>query len=124
MKGNEQSNGLGERWAQGLLEMGASVAAWRREHPKATLTEIERALDERLGPMRAQMLSDAAVTSGAAHFGGAAKEDRPCCPQCGEPLVSRGPAERRLMGSDGREILLQRDYGACPACGTKLFPPG
>jgi predicted RNA-binding Zn-ribbon protein involved in translation (DUF1610 family) len=99
------------------------MAAWRREHPRATLTEIERAVDERLGTLRVQMLEETAVASGAAAFAGVPEAERPRCPDCGQALVSRGRAERELLTSGGREIRLRRSYGRCPSCGVGLFPP-
>ena len=38
---------------------------WRLQHPTATLSEIEDALDERLSGMRARMLEDLALASAA-----------------------------------------------------------
>ncbi len=39
---------------------------WRLEHPKATFREIEAAVDEKLGGMRARLLEDLALASRAA----------------------------------------------------------
>ena len=103
--------------------MGASMARWRQEHPEATLTEIEDALDERLGRVRAQMLQDAALASAATTFAGAKPRERPKCPDCGSALMSRGQAERRLLSTGGQEIRLRRSYAACRSCGLELFPP-
>jgi hypothetical protein len=99
------------------------MAEWRREHPRATLTEIEEALDGRLLDLRARVLEDVVAASAAASFAGMAKRDRPRCPLCDEPLTSRGEAERRLQTSGGREIRVRRSYGQCPRCGLSLFPP-
>ena len=45
-----------------------SVAQWRREHPRATLREIEEAVDWQVNALRARMLQDVAMASGAAQF--------------------------------------------------------
>lgn len=118
-----ESNELEGRWSVGLSDMGAAMAQWRREHPRATLTEIEDALDERLSAMRTQMVVDTVMTSPAASFAGATGTARPQCPRCGERLVSRGQAERTLTTTCGRDIRLRRSYGRCPGCGLELFPP-
>ena len=51
---------------------------WRLQHPKATLRQIEGALDERLGKMRARMLQDAALASAAADINGHRPASGPC----------------------------------------------
>jgi hypothetical protein len=120
---NVMVDDLEGRWAPELGVLSSSMAAWRQEHPRATLTEIEEALDERLGAVRARMLEDTALASAAASFAGLPREGRPQCPRCGQRLVSRGQAERTLTTSGGREIRLQRSYGLCRSCGQALFPP-
>lgn len=39
------------------------MRAWRLQHPKATLREIERALDAHFAGLRARMLQDMALQS-------------------------------------------------------------
>lgn len=111
------------RWAAGLSNVGAEIAQWRREHPRATLTEIEDALDGRLAVMRTQMLVDTVMTSPAASFARAPRTQRPKCPECGERLVSRGQAERTLTTTQGQHIRLRRSYAQCPSCQMEFFPP-
>ena len=95
------------------------------QHPRATLKEIEVALDERLGRLRARMLEDAALASAAAEWEGAGAGERPVCAQCGQVLEGRGVSGvRHLQTQGGREIVLRREYGECSACGAELFPPG
>ena len=110
-------------WREDFEAASTAVAQWRREHPRATLTEIEDALDERLHAVRGRMLEEMVLVSGAAVFAGAEEGERPRCPGCGDCLVSLGVAERRLMTTGGREVRLRRAYGRCPSCGTELFPP-
>lgn len=115
---------LADSWQRLAAEALTSMADWRVQHPRATLREIETAVDERLSALRARMLQDAAQASEEAQWSHASQEERPVCPQCGTPLVARGTHQRRLQTSGGREITLQRSYGVCPGCGTGLFPPG
>ena len=97
---------------------------WRVQHPKATLPEIEEALDERLGRLRARMLEDVALASGASDWKDADAEEQPKCPLCGHPLVARGKKTRRLQTQGGKALALTRSYGVCPTCQSGLFPPG
>ncbi len=96
---------------------------WRLQHPKATLREIETAIDERLAPLRTKMLQDAALATPAANWADAPPAEQPVCPQCQTALTARGKQSRSLQAHGGRDIVLERTYGVCPACGTGLFPP-
>jgi len=114
---------LEERWRQLCAEAITGMAEWRVQHPKATLSEIERALDERLGNVRARMLEDAAMVSHAADLRKAPAVDGPVCPRCGAHLEHRTWEERSLSTHHGQTIRLSRSYAVCPACGEALFPP-
>lgn len=89
------------------------VRVWRRAHPEATLTEIERELDSRLHTVRAALLIEVAGDGVAA--------DR--CPACGGPLIRRGARSRTLTTQGDAPLPLTRFYATCPACGHGLFPP-
>lgn len=117
------SDELERVWVDRFAGVAGAMAEWRRENPRATLTEIEDALDGWMAPMRRQMLEEAVLTSPAAAFAGALGTSRPKCPECGERLLSRGAWERRLLTTRGQEICLRRSYAHCPACGSELFPP-
>jgi RNase P subunit RPR2 len=117
------SQGLERSWRQLSEEVVTGMREWREGHPRATLREIEAALDERLNRMRARMLEEAALASRAADWQEAGQEERPLCPECGEPLVARGKQERRLQTQGGEEVVLERSYGVCPACEAGFFPP-
>ena len=52
-------------------EILSGVAEWREQHPKATFREIEAEVGKRLAVLRARMLSDAAIRSAQAEWGGA-----------------------------------------------------
>jgi RNase P subunit RPR2 len=108
---------VGEDVLSGMIE-------WRLQHPKATLQEIEDAVDERLGRLRQRMVEDAVQASSAAEWRELPKEERPRCAQCGTALVSRGKQKRRLQTQGGRSLELERSYGTCPTCGSGVFPPG
>jgi predicted RNA-binding Zn-ribbon protein involved in translation (DUF1610 family) len=114
---------LEERWRQLCAEAISGMAEWRRRHPKATLSEMEAALDQRLGSVRARMLEDTAMASPATDLRTTPPVDCPLCPQCGARLQHRTWEERNLSTDHGQSIRLQRSYAVCPACGETLFPP-
>jgi ribosomal protein S27AE len=97
------------------------MKAWRLQHPKATLSEIELALDERLGRVRARLLLDLALARSAADIKAAQEQERPVCPKCGSVLESRGQHERQLTTHHNQALKLERSYGACPTCGAGFF---
>ncbi len=110
------------RWRELAEEVILGMKEWRLQHPKATFKEIETALDERLARVRARMLEDAALASGARDIT-SASEERPKCPKCGQELEGRGQQTRSLTTNYNQTITLKRSYAACPACEAGLFPP-
>ena len=118
------STATAAQWRQLADEVCTGMQEWRLQHPKATLTEIERALDERLARMRARMLEDAALASAATDLRGLPAEDRPHCPDCGQVMQLRGPEVRQLTTTYEQQVTLRRHYAVCPACDEAVFPPG
>jgi predicted RNA-binding Zn-ribbon protein involved in translation (DUF1610 family) len=112
------------RWRELSEEVITGMAEWRAQHPQATLTEIEAALDERLANVRARMLQDVALASAATDLSGQREGERMLCPQCGHALEARGQEERTLRTTYERPVTLRRSYAHCPACGVGHFPPG
>jgi len=112
------------QWPTTAEDVFTGMADWRVAHPRATLREIEEALDAHLAVLRARMLEDLALASARRDVAGMAEEERPPCPQCGARLEARGQKRRRLTTRHNRQITLLRSYAACPQCGTGLFPPG
>ncbi len=111
-------------WQQLAAEVLSGFKEWRLQHPRATLREMEAALDDRWASARARALQDAALASAAADVSLAQEAERPRCPSCGEVLQARGQERRELTTTGNQRIVLQRSYARCPACGTGLFPPG
>ncbi len=109
------------RWMEVAEEALVGMSAWRRDHPRATWTQIETELDARLARLRGQVLRDAAQASPRADFRGAA--EHPPCPACGTPLRAVGQHRRRLVTNHEQLLDLERTYGRCPRCGTGVFPP-
>jgi hypothetical protein len=117
------SEGQESNWEALSHEILSGIREWRQEHPKATLREIELALDERLAPLRARMLQDVALQSRVADATTVAEAERPLCAVCGTPLVLRGKRARHLKTVGGQELTLERSYAVCPTCKKGLFPP-
>lgn len=114
---------LATRWQQLAEDVFADLAEWRRQHPKANLTAIERALDERWAKARALIVADTAARSALADLTQVEDAERPLCPQCGVPFQARGQATRRLRTTYEQDIALPRSYAVCPVCGQGVFPP-
>jgi DNA-directed RNA polymerase subunit RPC12/RpoP len=114
----------GGAWHTDAEEVLLGLTEWRLQHPRATLAEIEAAVDEKMVGMRARMVERMALASRAADLAGAPAGERARCTRCGAELRPRGKKTRRLVTQGGQELRLARDYAVCPSCGTGLFPPG
>jgi hypothetical protein len=112
------------RWSAEAGAVLSGFKEWRRQHPRATLSEIEAALDARMAVMRARLLEDAALASAAADLAGLPPEARPRCPACGGAMALRGPETRHLTTTHEQPLALRRHYAVCAACGAALSPPG
>lgn len=111
------------QWDELAEEVMSGMKEWRLQHPKASLREIERALDEGLGRMRARMLQDAALASSAADIKAAQGVERPVCAECGGELVERTKGVRHLVTQYNQTLEIERSYGVCSQCGAGVFPP-
>jgi hypothetical protein len=110
-------------WEELSAEILSGMREWRLSHPKATLREIEQALDQHWYRLRARMLRDVALQSRAANWQHSSAAERPTCRACGTALILRGKHSRHLKTAGGQELTLERSYGLCPTCKTGLFPP-
>ena len=86
------------RWRELSEDVFTGMAEWRVQHPRATFSAIEAALDERLATVRARMLQDVALASAATDLNTQPAEERPCCPECGHGHAweAHGQEERTL----------------------------
>jgi YgiT-type zinc finger domain-containing protein len=100
----------------------ADLEIWRRAHPRATFAEIEAAVEERIGVLRAELIAQELALRAAAEVAEAAGTAGRC-PTCGGPTQARGTRERSLTVRGNRPVRLRRRYMVCPACGTGHFPP-
>ena len=111
-------------WSQVAEGVMLEIREWREEHPRATLTEIEAAVDGLWAKARTRLIQDLALASDAKDIGDASGDSCSRCPDCGRQLESRGEKVRKLNDHHDQRIELRRSYGVCPACGTGFFPPG
>jgi hypothetical protein len=102
------------RHALAETALASDLRTWRRAHPNATLTEIERELDARLAAARADLLAEVATD---------VPDEVRSCPTCGGPLVRRGDRLRTMRTTGDVPVTVARPYLQCPSCGTGLFPP-
>lgn len=115
---------MDQQWWELSEEVLSGMKEWRLQYPRATLQEIEAALDERLAGLRARLLEDLALASAAQRWERGAGETPPLCPTCGGALQARGRHTRQVQTQGGHSLTLERTYAVCPACHTGLFPPG
>src|SRR5512137_717905 len=97
---------LEARWQPLSQAALRAVREWRRQHPRATLQEIETVMDEQLARLRAQMLQDTALTSPSTDLPALSATERPRCPQCGSVLIAQGTATRTLVTEHDETIEL------------------
>jgi hypothetical protein len=112
------------QWRQVSEEMMAGSEEWRLHHTKATLQEIEAAVDARLAELRVRLLQDVALISQATDVSQASRLDRPICPHCGAVVEPRGPRERQVITHQGKMLRLMRSHVVCPTCQVGFFPFG
>lgn len=110
-------------WETLSQDVQQAMKQWRRLHPQATLADIETALDQQLGNLRARMLEDLALASQAADLSRDIPCSPPLCCHCDTPLQARGKKRRRLTTHQGQTLDLERSYAVCPTCGVGFFPP-
>jgi hypothetical protein len=116
---------LTQGWQALSTVVAAELAAWRQAHPRATLAELESAVQAATQRLQARFLTDLAAASPAADLTTTPPADRPRCPDCGGDLVARGQRRRQILTpGQPTPLTLVRSYAVCQACGRGLFPPG
>lgn len=112
----EEVERLGAGWAEAAAAAEQEVVAWRREHRRPTLTELEQMTAAVVHRLQRRLLEDLALD--------AASEERPDCPRCRTPMERRGRKVREVVVvHQAQPVRLVRPYFVCPACGAGLSPP-
>ena len=96
---------------------------WNTSNPVETFLDIEVKARELVRKLEARLIQDSALTREIDNWSKREEKERPTCPHCHVPLISRGKRLRSLQGTRGRKIEIKRTYGTCPKCGTGFFPP-
>lgn len=113
--------GLGVGWAAATAAAEQEVVAWRRAHPRPTLTELEQVTAGVAQRLQRRLLEDLAAGLATEAVGAA----RPDCPRCRTPMERRGRKVRQvLVAHQPTPLRLERPYFVCPACCAGLSPPG
>ena len=99
-------------------ELTRKMRQWQRTNPKATLTEIEEAVEAELAQLRTQLVEEMVQEKAIG------LQEKPECPQCGQKMVKNGRRQRKLKSKEGKTIDLERQQWRCLPCGATLFPPG
>lgn len=99
-------------------ELFRRMKQWNRENPKATLTEMEEAVDQELSRLRGKLIEEMT--------GERVEEihDKVKCPNCGLEMVKNGWKRRELRSKGGETVVINRRQMRCLECGMTLFPPG
>lgn len=108
------------QWDQKSQEVAQSLQEWRKTHPKATMAEIEEAVDAQMNQLRARVIEDVVGEEVPKQSG---KPQALVCPHCGERMQRRGKHQRSLQSQGGQRVSITRQYHSCPACGYSFFPP-
>ena len=104
-------------------EIMREMNAWNASHPKASFLEIEVKARELVSQLEALLIQESVLEQERDDWSHREERERPTCPNCQVPLLSRGKRVRQVQATAGRAIHLQRTYGTCPKCGTGFFPP-
>ena len=116
--------GVESDWSQAAEGVMLEIRDWREQHPRATLTEIEAAVDGLWAKVRARLIQEVALASEAKDIGRQRGDSCSRCSECGRRLESRGEKVRKLSAHHDQLIELRPSYGRCPVCETRVFPPG
>ncbi len=111
-----------QQWQHKSQQTARAMREWRETHPRATLAEIESAVDEQMNQLRASMIEEVAQASPCEQAAKGQRENQ--CPECGQRMQARGKHQRRLQTQGGQMVTLTRQYQSCPFCGYSFFPPG
>ncbi len=103
-----------------FLEILTGLREWHRQHPQATMAEIERETMQRMAKLQARMIEELSQELPTDRKEAVSET----CPTCGNLMQRRGQRTRKLRGPGEQDIQLKREFWVCPVCGTGIFPPG
>ena len=112
-----------DEWVRKFRQASTEISDWRVQQPRASLTEIENKVDDKLAKLRAEMIQELAMESALTDIKGLGIEERPKCPGCGRPLAANGKQKRQLTTTYEQRVELERSKGYCRHCRVSYFPP-
>ena len=93
------------------------LKAWERQHPQATLGEIEQQTREERRLLMGQLLPLLLADRRRAD-----RRTRPRCPTCGKRMTFQDDGSAPVETIEGR-MTWDRPYYYCRSCHEGLFPP-
>ena len=113
-KTREQMKQELERKASEVIE---ALLEWNEQHEASDMTQIEEivlALRDEIGlEFASELIAGQEKTEPVIER----------CPRCGQEMRQKGKKHKRIESRLG-ELVLEREYYYCVACGAGLFPPG
>jgi hypothetical protein len=110
------------RWGEVSRAVGEELAVWRQEHPRASLSAIEEALEERWAQARAQLVQEAAEASAARDLKQAATGPAATCPACAGVVREKSWEARQLTMDGARRSAWNDRWASAPAAARSFFP--
>jgi hypothetical protein len=98
--------------------IAGEMAEWYKQHPQATLNEIEQQVLRARKRFGEQLMHTVLAKRGAER-----EVPGPLCTKCGAEMHYKGQKERRVVSSIG-ETPMERGYYYCSKCKRSIFPPG
>ena len=103
-----ETDGLEHKWRDLSEEILLGMEEWRRQHPKATLWEIEAEVSKQMSRLGARMIQEVAQRSPATDWTSQPTTQAPRCPHCQSDAVVR----------NGHALNGKQLY-RCRACGRQ-----
>ena len=75
-------------------EIIGEMTAWNASHPKATFLDIEVKARELVSKLEAHLIQESALERETEDWSKREERERPTCPTCRVPLLSRGKRAR------------------------------
>ena len=98
-------------------KVAGRIAKWQANNPKATLTEMETAIDEELHKLRSKIIQQLVEERESK------EETKQACPNCGQKMGKNGKRPRQLKTKGNEKVEFERQQLRCSHCGMTLFPP-
>ena len=100
-----------------MEKAGKAIEEWQTENPKATLSEMERAVDTEMNKLRSQIMKRLVEEQERQ------EEEEQLCPNCGRKMGKNGRRKRQLKTKGDERIEFERQQFHCSGCGMTHFPP-